>query len=883
MKCHSALAVVLLSLALPGIAHAQTGGPAFAGTPGQQAGKLYDTAMSQMRANQLQQAGQLLEQFVKLHPTHEYVPVAYLQVAYCRQAAKDAAGMAAPLEEVIRRFPGTLAWQIAYAVKLGQACKAGQRDKYLQTVEEMLKQCPQAPMTLTPALVSEPAGYYKWAYQPDSFEQSAFRMGSIGVGSNGWIMDVARMADTPERADRALKALAPTLRARAKDLPLDWQMAQVFLLRRAGKAEEADKALDDWVQEWGDDARGINLLLLQAAWVAGEKDPAALDAVWDRLIEKYDGRGSLEGPLYNRVMQLGSAGRYEQFTALARKYVKTYGMGRWQGPILAEWVRLAQPGGPKKDDLTRVQEAMESVNGATGVDSLARRQFILNLQVELNRRLGLMDQAAECARALMTAHWSAEVYGQLKSWSANAPAIEAVLAEAEAKRAIPAADPNDPAAGRLKELKGRLKEDQARHAEEIGELLFSERPNDAATIEAVRDLAVYYHGKVVRDMRDKWTERMLKTYPYHPLTQGVLQAKIAAASAEKRSPDLAEVIDVLMERFPGARDQGWYVLRLGTFDAANDPAGKLEFVRMIYGKLAEAGDISAIDEIGRYEEPNRTPNRIDKPDFKGGGDYWMAWAGKFPNTRTAVHCQVRAFGSYYLETAPPGGFWQNRGFRPLWPQAMEVTAALRSQQVDPEVRWRMEFAEVNLLAQQGQGAKALKALDACLDPKARYRDLSLRLDMRALGQSLVADGAAGQAGAVLNKLTKLCQTKQDRDAVEVLQASSYAAAKQYANAARCHLRIVDRSPWPALEVPSFNEACGLLEQAAAPDYPGIVQAYLAKIPAAQDLAPDILLRLGAYQVRTKNPAVMQVRQVLAGKYPASSAVDKLDTAIGNAK
>jgi hypothetical protein len=194
----------------------------------------------------------------------------------------------------------------------------------------------------------------------------------------------------------------------------------------------------------------------------------------------------------------------------------------------------------------------------------------------------------------------------------------------------------------------------------------------------------------------------------------------------------------------------------------------------------------------------------------------------------------------------------------------------------------MAFGDVNVLARQGEGGKALKALEACLDPKARYRDVSLRLGMPVLGRSLAAGGAP-EAALVLAKLGKLCATDRDANAMEALQAASHATAKQWADAAQCYLRIVDRRAWPALQYAYFTQAGALLEQAKAPDYAAVVHAYLAKIPAAQDLAPTILLQLGTHQFNAKDPAVLQTRQTLADKYPASAALDAIDTLIRKAQ
>ena len=66
------------------------------------ADRLYTSARSAFQAKQWDQARGLLEQYVKTYATHEYVPSAYLNLAYCRQALKDSAGYDEALEQVAR-------------------------------------------------------------------------------------------------------------------------------------------------------------------------------------------------------------------------------------------------------------------------------------------------------------------------------------------------------------------------------------------------------------------------------------------------------------------------------------------------------------------------------------------------------------------------------------------------------------------------------------------------------------------------------------------------------------------------------------------------------------------------------------------------------------
>ena len=83
-------------LLLACVAAAQT--PAARPSAASEAGKLYASDMSQYQASQYEQAKGLLEKYLATYSSHEYAAVAWMQLAHCRLALKDAAGCDAALD-----------------------------------------------------------------------------------------------------------------------------------------------------------------------------------------------------------------------------------------------------------------------------------------------------------------------------------------------------------------------------------------------------------------------------------------------------------------------------------------------------------------------------------------------------------------------------------------------------------------------------------------------------------------------------------------------------------------------------------------------------------------------------------------------------------------
>ncbi len=845
-------------------------------TPAQRAGKTYTSAMSALNTRQYDQAQVLLEKYVRSFPTHEYVPVGYMQLAYCRQALKNGEGCEEALDEVIERFRGSPAWHNAYASKLGRALAGKDHERYVELLEKMVSGSPELPLDLAGGMGWHYGNYHSYSYHGRYFQPTAGRMGSI-QRRPGWVLNLLKAADTPERAEKILAALAATLRRRAEELPTDWQFAHVQLLKKAGKADQADELLRRYLDSWREppgggqgakglqaDPRGIDLYLLWIRDAQAAKDTQTVEAAWKELIETYFGAGALGDPLYGRLAALSrSKGRWEEFTALARRFLTTYATHRYWGSVISLWMGAAKAKAAKGDP-SLVPSALEVVKELYEPRHPGPVPAGLLWRIDLNLVQGQVEAAAKLARELLARPaWSAGTFQLLASYAAAHKPFREVLDAAREQYRIPVANPTSKAFVLLNQLKIRLKDDQVRHAEEIGEEMFGKHPDDASTTEGVKLLADYYFKKVLAEPRDKWMERMIRTYPFHPLTQAVLANKVTSTGAARLYKEQAGAVDRMTERFPRV-SPSYYGRRLRLYDIAHDSAGKLEFVKRVKSPAAAAGDVSAIAELARYELAG-----MEK--YKEIGDAWVAKAKPFGTSAAGLYCLYRAWSAYYYTP------WRHgRRDEVAWAEGLAVMKQLRDQPLYPEWTWRLAFGEVNMLAHQHKAQAMLAALKARLGKRPRWRDVSLRLDLSAVGWALGAEKMTEQGKALARQLRGLCFTRRDAGAIELMLAAMHGAQKDYEAAATHYMNIVNASPFPARMYPYFSSAAGSLRQAGSKRYPNLVEAYMRKIGRTQELVPGLLYQLGVYYFSTRGPAAVAARNRLAARYPCSIARDNLE-------
>ncbi len=901
-------ACVLLTLLVPSaVVFAQ------AGKLGQEADKLYETAESQYAGKQYADAIPLFERFVKSYSSHENVPIAYLQLAHCRRAQKDMPGYLAALDEVIRRHFGSAAWYTAYGAKLKYLKSQGKNDEYLTQFEAMVRRLGEAPLELDSKVAVRVGRYLRARYDFDVWRRPlAPTAGMLQpvIKDGGYVLDVVEMADTKDRAQRALRVIMATLRRRAKELPPDWQYAHVELLRRTSSDQQAEKLWNDYLSGWGSDLRAASMWVIRAEQfqkragklrdgvVAAKQEidaearknkvkpkyPSELDAriaqadaldkmsdeAWDRLLKSYAAFGGLYRPMRDRLNYLNRRNRFDDYVKVLRPFLKRFNYkGGWWQTVMSRMVSLAIWSSEDAAG-TRAAEALKVLDEFPVTSHRERNRLYLFWRLRLYLKLNQTDQAVKIARTLTSSdHWGAEVWWYFLSLSRRNDAFKPVVEAARKTYGVPVEDPDGKAAGMLKELRQRLRDDQTRHAEEIVEEMYNTHRKDAATIEAVKAMVDYYYGKLLAKPRDKWMSRMIVAYPKHPLTEEVLRTQLNAMRAARRYKRVVSTWETIKARFPGIMNASHGNIRVECYKAANDVEGCERFVWKYWDGEIRSGDEYVMQRVLRITAS------LHGWDNKFRGDTWMRMKKMVAGTPAELMCARNAWVAYYM-----GPYYPSHDMRRVhFDLAGPLNAELANQKIDPSVSWRMAYADVNFLAHQENGKGALDAFNA--KPKQRkYRDLSLRLDFYRLGVALGKSKMGRRGLALADALKRQCFTSRDRHAVELMKAGIYSGAEQPALAARHLLNVVYSSPRPARMYRIFRMAIGLLR----PDpnrYFSEVTRYTNKIAAVQELVPRVLYRAG-YRLSglpNEKAYLARIRSLLASRYPASGARYRLDAHI----
>ncbi|MHC4716891.1 MAG: tetratricopeptide repeat protein, partial [Planctomycetota bacterium] len=206
--------MVWLVCLTPAAAGQEAKGPAR--TAAQKAAQVYASALSAMRARQYRQAVGLFEKYVKTYASHEHVPVGYLLLASCRETLKDDDAYETALTDVTRRYTGSPAWFTAYKHLLDRARQGKDPDAYLRLLESMVRPLVQAPWRIGGRISWDHGHYRHNEYNGRQFWPHAAHLQTI-LHEPGWVMGVAEMADTEQRAGRALQVLAKNFRKRRNE------------------------------------------------------------------------------------------------------------------------------------------------------------------------------------------------------------------------------------------------------------------------------------------------------------------------------------------------------------------------------------------------------------------------------------------------------------------------------------------------------------------------------------------------------------------------------------------------------------------------------------------------------------------------------------------
>ncbi|HUS47805.1 MAG TPA: hypothetical protein VNA25_15935 [Phycisphaerae bacterium] len=823
----------------------------------EEAHKTWEAAMSQYSKQMYDQAEVLLGEFVKKYSRHEYVSSGYLIMAYCRLRKQDREGWEQAIDQVIKKFPIAGAWFIAHSQKLGWYHQQGKNDQYVDLFESMLRKCKEMPFDMTSIYHDYPRIWYAY----NSRRRATGGMPWIWEGLNhrGIEHDLLDMCDTPERADKALRALAHTFKKRDKEMPPEWEFTHYMLLRLAGKDREADKAIKDYQAGWGKDPRGIGLWVLIGEYAQDANDDKTADMAYQTLQKDYASYGSLAYYLGPRLEYLKNHDRYEDFVATAEFYLKRFPRGHFRDDLFDHWLAMLRPrvvGGG--EDAYR--QAVKVLDRYKGQDSYYAIKWLVSRNLEMKKPAEALKLAG---KLLDEKYWSAETFQLLQGYVRSDKSLGKLVDDARKKYKIPAADPSSPAAALLKELEGRIKDEQERHMEEVGQKMVSAHLNDDATIQGVYKLVEYYFNKLMPEQRDKWAGRMISSYPKHPLTQRVLMWQATAMHAAKKYDVLATTLDTLRERFPTCYYREWVDHRMECYVAAKDLAGKAAFARKLYGADADAGDLRALADLAKHELP------VFGKDTQQIGDYWTKKAAKMTDTYGKLYCLYRAIDGYcYLWTAD----WLRDRWRSdkdrefLWDRGMDAVRACQARKEDPEFSYYLEFANITLLFEKGDGRGAMSAAKEQF--KGKYRDLSARVNLIRMTRALGDPNTLTREALVFGrKLNGMVHTLRDRNVVNSFMASLYGSLQMYPQAFKHYVDIINDCPWPAKVYGAYTTAV-LYTRGNAGQANALAQSYLSKIGNVQDLAPRVLYYL-AYAFHGNAAAFTRFGSMLVQRYPES--------------
>ncbi|HUU59996.1 MAG TPA: hypothetical protein VMZ50_10655 [Phycisphaerae bacterium] len=831
------------------------------------ASRTYESAMSQYNSALYNQAGALFEEFIKKYGTHEAVPVAYLQLAHCKAQEKKFEEWQDAIDTLIRRFPGDPAWFLANGSKLERLRSQKQNDTYLEELEKFARRAKQLPFDLIHYVYLRPEWSWYQVYRPRERIPYHLRWLVDVMSEPGWERGIVEMADTPERAQKALQILSATLRKLSEELPADWQFAHVLLLEKAGKEQEARKQFQTYADGWGDDPRGMGLWILWAEHLQEIGDDPAADAAYDHVLKTYMGYASLSALLGPRLDYLHKKNRYHDYVALAKRYLETYPRGTLRDRAVQYWLQLLRTPAVN-GDAEALSETMEVLEKYRGKDSSSAIRWLVDLNIDRKKPA----EAVQLARAFLEdKRWSHGTYWFLRNYAAGrCKEFAPLLKEAEEKYKIFAPNPEGEAAKLLKALQGRMKDEQERHMEEVAQEILSKHRDTHEAVEAVKLMADYYFRKVLPAPRDQWMNRMIQTYPRHPETERILITQVQALRAGKRYDDMAAALDLVKERFPAAGlPFSWFYYREECYQAAKDRRGGLDLARKYFRSSAEQGNLHALQELFRRELPYGD-EEITTEQF---GDFWMQWAKEFKGTRAELYCLREAVESYY--TRPHLHRHLKREI--LTDVALAIVKQLQEQQIDPEVRWNAEFMDVNILAEQKQPKRAGELLEQRIANRKKVRDLGTRLKFSALGQAFGEDAKVARQGLALAKrLSRVCFTSQDLSGIEYLQAQVYFLNQAYAKAEGHYLSAVRLSPWPIRAYGSFRGALESARRISPARMLATADRYIAQINQCQGIVPRILLDVGVHGLGSQHPAFAAVRKRLSRQYPASDSRGQLE-------
>ncbi len=839
-----------------------------------QGNKVYREAVSQMNVGNFQQAADLFSQVIKRFGGNENVPGSQLYLASCLLRQNKDEEALKQIDLTARVYAGTEIGLLAQTLKMTYYIGKKNADGFLEALNEA-----SGPSNRTlPNYMLEP-GTYTYYFSNVQNLRYAF--------ARDFMDDVLKLIKTPEHAEEALAALAGTFKLGPDRLPDRWFWTHCYLLFTAGKQAEAEKTFKEYADYWDQDDRGRKLWWAYAEYLRTvAKQPEAARAACETIMQRFEGTDTAAdaGQRIAEVLAADDAGA-DAFIAFAEKFIARYrltdGGNRVQALLLKKVMDLA-PKDPKMAEraFAMLQEEMDRM---LPPDRVVR----LETQVRLAAQIKQMPKAVALFNEMLGDElWSATTWNKAVALGRAFPELQPAVDASRRRRQIfemptaaqqatsaPADQPDLAAALEaaklLAQLKTRIADQQMRFAEEIAEEMFTKYTDTAPTVEAVDLMCDYYFKQVLVEPRDKWMERMITTYPYHPRTEEVLNKRCISDRASAEYDKLTRNVELALGRFASSQHRGaWYNHRLTCYETAKDNQGRYEWMAKELDWSASHGHTYSIQLI-----VGAIPVAEGQDRNEIMADAYLKWHKRLGETHLGLWCYSQANAIY-----------TNR-YSFKYDKGIVTCKYLREQKINPAVAWANAYSDIDLMLVAGKVAEACAEAGRRLpgDPRPQFRTYR-RLDMTALGQAFGKQKQIGAAKTLSDRLAKLYKIPEDVDAAELMLAAAYAGAeypKTSPRAAEIYLRVAERMDPPdlgdGLILSAAHHASGVKK------YDDVLTAYMRRIPRAHHLLPGLLNKLGQHFLAQQDRRVFQIQGQLVGSYAASAARDELDDRIEKAR
>lgn len=357
-------------------------------------------------------------------------------------------------------------------------------------------------------------------------------------------------------------------------------------------------------------------------------------------------------------------------------------------------------------------------------------------------------------------------------------------------------------------------------------------------------------------------------------------------------------LDLIKKRFPAkaklrspnylAFNRSWSALRLIAYNAADDAEGREKMTDEGLQRLAKAasrGELGAMRAYAKYQFRQKEGLR---PDPQARGDHWMKQARKFAGSRAELFCLREAWQAYVNTPYPPELSDQKVV---ILDDALDAIEDLQTQEIDPEVAWNTQFADVNLLLAHRKVREALYRLKEAISDGKKIRDVHTRLSFGALAAGLAQTGSVREIGMQLvdKKLRAVCFTEADKNWInnfEIWVAYHQRTPESHRKALPFFRKKMAETRIPLRAWGWYGKAMHCASTLGLKASKSVAEQYLQRISRCQGLVPGILAGLGsrAMHPATRSEKVLKEMQSrLERRYGASQARGRLETAVKNRK